>query len=264
MAEAGRILIVDDERQLVSLLGRFFSRLGFTVLTATNGREGLKRAEEEHPDLVLLDVRMPGMDGMQVLRRIRALDRNISVIMITASHETILASEAMALGAHDYITKPIDFAHLERTVLSLFPPPPEPTEPEPTVTEPTVAEPVPPAPALEVEEATERLEQSSPVISGPANPPAAPPRVIPPEAEPAVALASECFRLVEGLTPHRLAQGIEECAARLLASVATGGNGHSYVKTLRLYLQVAQQLGSVTPDDLARLELFCQQVEAGS
>ncbi len=79
-----------------------------------------------------------------------------------------------------------------------------------------------------------------------------------------MALATECFRLVEGLTPHRLAQGIEECAARLLASVATGDNGHPHVKTLRLYLQVAQQLGSVTPDDLARLELFCQQVEARS
>jgi CheY-like chemotaxis protein len=250
----GTILIVDDEAQLVSLLSRFFSRLGFTVLTATNGREGLKRVEEEHPDLVLLDIRMPGMDGMQVLRRIRALDRNISVIMITASHETILASESMALGAYDYITKPIDFPHLERTVLSLFPPPPE----------PTVTEPAAPAPALEGEEATERLDQSSPLIPGLADAPTAPPRVIPPEAEPAVALATECFRLVEGLTPHRLAQGIEECAARLLASVATGGNGHPHVKTLRLYLQVAQQLGSVTPDDLARLELFCQQVEAGS
>jgi CheY-like chemotaxis protein len=255
----GTILIVDDEAQLVSLLSRFFSRLGFTVLTATNGRDGLKQVEEEHPDLVLLDIRMPGMDGMQVLRRIRARSRDIAVIMITAAQDTILASEAMALGAYDYITKPIDFAHLESTVLSLFPPLPEPTEPEPTVTEPA-----PPAPALEVEEATERLEQSSPVMSGLANPPAAPPRVIPPEAERAVALASECFRLVEGLTPHRLAQGIEECAARLLASVATGGNGYSHVKTLRLYLQVAQQLGSVTPDDLARLELFCQQVEAGS
>ena len=264
MTMMGTILIVDDEAQLVSLLSRFFSRLGFTVLTAPNGREGLKRAEEEHPDLVLLDIRMPGMDGMQVLRRIRARAPEISVIMITAAQDTILASESMALGAYDYITKPIDFPHLERTVLSLFPPPPEPTEPEPAVIEPTVAGPAPPAPALEVEEATERLDQSSPLIPGPADAPAAPPRVIPPEAEPAVALATECFRLVEGLTPHRLAQGIEECAARLLASVATGGNGYSHVKTLRLYLQVAQQLGSVTPDDLARLELFCLAVEVGS
>ncbi len=254
MAEVGKILIVDDEAQIVSLLNRFFSRLGFTVLTSNNGREGLKRVEQEHPDLVLLDVRMPGMDGMQVLRHIRARAPEVTVIMITGSTDTVRASESLALGAYDYITKPIDMAYLERTVLSLFPPP----------TEPAVVEPAPAAPILEGEGATELLGESSPSIPGPADAPTAPPLVTAPEAAPAVALVAECFRLAEGLTPSRLGREIEECAMRLLASVATGGNGYPHVKTLGLYLQVAQQLGSATPEDVARLDTLCYVVEAGS
>lgn len=277
MTATGKILIVDDEAQLVSLLGRFFSRLGFTVFTATNGRDGLKRVEEDEPDLVLLDIRMPGLDGMQVLRRIRARSRDIVVIMITASQDAILASEAMALGAYDFITKPIDFAHLERTVLALFPPELEVTEPELTepapsaiVAEAGAAEPLPPPSPLRPEPAG--APTAPPLVSPfaveplppPAETPAVPSFAAAPEPMPVVALVAECFRVADGVTPSRLGRAIEECAARVLESVATGSDGHPHLKTLRLYFEMVRRLEGLSPEQLARLEALREEVAAAS
>ncbi len=111
-----RVLVVDDEPQSVELLCEFLRGKDYQVITAADGPEALRRVKEERPHLILLDVRMPGMDGLEVLRQIREIDREVGVIMVTAVHEEAIGRQALALGAYDYITKPIDLKYLETSV----------------------------------------------------------------------------------------------------------------------------------------------------
>lgn len=116
MNPLGRLLIVDDEEPVVEVLSDYFSGQGYQVGTARNGAEALAAVRRTRPDLVLLDVRMPGIDGVEVLRRIRALDGALPVIMVTANEDVALARETLKIGAFDYVAKPFDFAYLDRTV----------------------------------------------------------------------------------------------------------------------------------------------------
>ncbi|MCK4326391.1 sigma-54-dependent Fis family transcriptional regulator, partial [bacterium] len=101
------ILVVDDES---SVRESFKILLGddYRILTATNGEEAIRNVKEKHFNLVLLDVRMPGMDGIEALRRIKEMDKQLDVIMVTAVKTVRTAVEAMKLGAYDYINKPFD------------------------------------------------------------------------------------------------------------------------------------------------------------
>ena len=112
----GRILIVDDEVTVVEVLSEYFMGQGYTVATAGDGNEALAVAERFQPAVMLLDVRMPGMDGVEVLRRMRARDANIAVIMVTANEDVALARETLKLGAFDYVAKPFDFSYLDQAV----------------------------------------------------------------------------------------------------------------------------------------------------
>ena len=110
MSETGelpRILIIDDDK---SLLESYTVLLEdeFQVYTAESGETGLDLLRHEDVHLVLLDIRLPGIDGMEVLRRIKALDENVDVIMITAVKNVRVAVEAIKLGAYDYIVKPFE------------------------------------------------------------------------------------------------------------------------------------------------------------
>jgi DNA-binding response OmpR family regulator len=116
MTALGRLLIVDDEEPVVEVLSDYFSGQGYQVAIARNGAEALAAVRRSRPDLVLLDVRMPGIDGVEVLRRIRALDAALPVIMVTANEDVALARETLKIGAFDYVAKPFDFAYLDRTV----------------------------------------------------------------------------------------------------------------------------------------------------
>ncbi len=111
-----RVLVVDDEPQSVELLCEFLRGKNYLVTTATDGQEALQRVKEERPHLILLDVRMPGMDGLEVLRQIREIDREVGVIMVTAVHEEEIGRRALKMGAFDFITKPIDLKYLEDSV----------------------------------------------------------------------------------------------------------------------------------------------------
>ncbi len=113
---AGRVLVVDDDPNTVGLLQEFLRAKGYEVLTAGDGVEALRKVKEERPHVILLDVKMPEMDGLEVLRRLREIDREVGVIMITAVDEQEIAREAMALGAFDYIVKPLDLDYLERVL----------------------------------------------------------------------------------------------------------------------------------------------------
>jgi two-component system response regulator (stage 0 sporulation protein F) len=112
----GHLLIVDDEAPVLDVLSEYFATQGYTVDTAANGADALSAVERLHPDLVLLDVRMPGMDGLEVLRKLRELDQRLAVIMVTANEDVALARETLKIGAFDYVSKPFDFRYLDRAV----------------------------------------------------------------------------------------------------------------------------------------------------
>ncbi len=111
-----RVLIVDDEPEAVELLQEFLGAKGYDVITAGDGAEALRKVMDERPHLILLDVRMPKMDGLEALRRIREIDKEVGVIMVTGVTEEEIGRQAMALGAFDYIVKPLDLPYLERSL----------------------------------------------------------------------------------------------------------------------------------------------------
>ena len=112
-----RILVVDDEAQIVRLLQKYFASKGYEVHTAGSGPEAIDRVIDVRPDVVLLDILMPGMGGLDALKEIKKIDPKIGVIMVTAVIDEELAKRALELGADDYITKPIDFDYLETCVM---------------------------------------------------------------------------------------------------------------------------------------------------
>ena len=101
------VLIVDDEKNILLTLSQSLEVLQLETDTATNGEEALAKLKEKDFGLILLDIRMPGMDGMEVLRQVREIRPDIRIIMITAYGTIELAVEAMKLGAVDFIQKPI-------------------------------------------------------------------------------------------------------------------------------------------------------------
>ena len=116
MTRLGRMLIVDDELPVREVLTEYFETQGYAVSTAADGPEAAAAFTRERPDVVLLDIRMPGMDGLQVLKRLREVDAEVAVIMVTANEDVELARETLAVGAFDYVAKPFDFEHLARAV----------------------------------------------------------------------------------------------------------------------------------------------------
>jgi len=114
----GRILIVDDEQTVRDVLAEYFTEQGYAVATAESGRDALKVLESFRPDLVLLDIRMPGIDGVETLRRLREVAPAVSVIMVTANEDVALARDTLKIGAVDYVSKPFDFAYLEQSVMA--------------------------------------------------------------------------------------------------------------------------------------------------
>jgi len=112
-----KILVVDDEPEITEILKNFFERKDYTVFTANNGEAALEVIKDQRPHLVFLDIRMPKMDGLIVLRNIRLIDKSMKVIMVTAIEDDKTVAEAAALGAVDYIRKPFKLDYLERDVI---------------------------------------------------------------------------------------------------------------------------------------------------
>lgn len=110
------ILVVDDEATTRRLMEQTLKKQGYEVLTASNGDEALRRVMEENPSLVLLDIQLPGMDGIEVLQKIREINSDTVVIMATAMDDLKVAVRAMRVGAYDYISKPF---HIDELVLTV-------------------------------------------------------------------------------------------------------------------------------------------------
>lgn len=109
---AKRILVVDDETYIVEILTFNLQREGYEVLTAANGREGLALARTEKPDLILLDIMMPEMDGFAVCEELRKEDKLTPIIMLTAREEEADRVSGLELGADDYVSKPFSVKEL--------------------------------------------------------------------------------------------------------------------------------------------------------
>jgi len=103
-----KVLIVDDEKQLCELLSDFFSENGFFVETSFSGEKALEKIQKDRFSVVLLDIKMPDMDGIEVLKKAKEIDPTLPVIMMTGNVSTSSAVESMRYGAYDYITKPFD------------------------------------------------------------------------------------------------------------------------------------------------------------
>ena len=108
-----KILVIDDEQNIRKMLTRVLSPEGFIVKEADNGFKALERLQEENYSLVLLDLKMPGLNGIETLKKIRENDLNLPVIMMSAYGSILEAVEAMKLGALDYLIKPFDIEELK-------------------------------------------------------------------------------------------------------------------------------------------------------
>jgi DNA-binding NtrC family response regulator len=107
------ILLVDDEAEVLGMLGRFFERQGWVVQRAAEATGAMSLYERERPDLVLLDIGLPGLSGLRFLEVLRARDADATVIMLTGHSDVAMAVEAMRLGAENFLTKPMELGHLE-------------------------------------------------------------------------------------------------------------------------------------------------------
>ena len=107
-----RVLIVDDEKAIVDILEFNLQRDGYETLKAYDGPEGLRMAREENPDLLLLDIMLPGMDGFEVCRTLRGEGNDVPIVMITAREEETDKVFGLEIGADDYVTKPFSMREL--------------------------------------------------------------------------------------------------------------------------------------------------------
>lgn len=114
------VLVIDDDPLIRKTLSSYLSKKGFEALAAEDGEEGIQKYEEHIPDLVILDIRLPDVDGLEVLGRIREKDPNASIIIMTAYDDMKTTIEAIKLGAFEYLVKPLDYVELELTIDKAF------------------------------------------------------------------------------------------------------------------------------------------------
>ncbi len=117
-----KLLIVDDEEDVREFAASFFRKRKIEVLTASSGNEALEKIDKEQPQLVLLDIKMEGKDGIETLQCIKEKNKNIQVIMVTGKkpEEEEIFKQCISLGASDYIHKPLELEELEKVVLSFL------------------------------------------------------------------------------------------------------------------------------------------------
>ena len=113
-----KLLVADDEQKICHLLESFFSERGYQVFLAHDGATALRAIREERPHLIFLDLRMPGVNGLEILREAKLIDQTIKIIVLTAIEDEDTIRQARALGASDYVIKPFSLEYLKEEVLS--------------------------------------------------------------------------------------------------------------------------------------------------
>ena len=112
-----KILTVDDQMGINSFFYEFFTARNYEVFNAISGKEAIKIVEKERPRIILLDINMRGMDGIETLEKIRQIDKEAVIIMVTGVKDDDMMKKAKELGANDYITKPLSLEYLDKVVL---------------------------------------------------------------------------------------------------------------------------------------------------
>ena len=112
-----KILIIDDEADIVEALRLFLTKKGYNVLGTTSVIKGIAMIETEKPKVVFLDIRMPEMSGVEAVKKIREIDKEIGIIMATAVLDEDIARKTIELGASDYIIKPLNLSYLEKSLI---------------------------------------------------------------------------------------------------------------------------------------------------
>lgn len=120
MSETKKVLVVDDEDDVRLFLQDFLSERDLQVGAAASGEEALDAIEQSVPDIILLDLMMPGMDGLECLEQIKKKHPEVNVIMITALNDEARVAKAKKLGAHNYILKPFSLSYLETELTKLL------------------------------------------------------------------------------------------------------------------------------------------------
>ncbi len=115
-----KVLVVDDEESILTLIKFNLEKAGLNVITADEGKKALAKAKEEKPDLIILDIMLPGMDGMEICKRLRKEDNNIPILMLTAKDEEIDKILGLEIGADDYMTKPFSIRELMARVKAML------------------------------------------------------------------------------------------------------------------------------------------------
>ena len=110
-----KLLVVDDEVEILNILTKYLKD-DYAIFTASNGQEGINIFERERPPVIITDIKMPGMDGIEFMRIVKSMDGDAEVIVITGHGDMEIAIESLRLGAVDFLLKPIDFDDLERAI----------------------------------------------------------------------------------------------------------------------------------------------------
>lgn len=118
MQDTNHILVVDDESDVRDLLSKFLTRRGYKVQTAADGEAAIEAIRESRPDIVLLDIRLPKIDGLSVLQRLRDESDDVAIITMSGSADEDTARKSLELGAADFITKPFNLPYLETSLLA--------------------------------------------------------------------------------------------------------------------------------------------------
>ncbi len=112
-----KVLVVDDEPSIVEVLRFFLTRKGCSVQTASDGSAALRAVRAERPDMIFLDLRMPGMSGLEVLRCIREIDQAIVIVVLSGLVDEEMRKLLLDMGAHSCLAKPVDLPSVERTLM---------------------------------------------------------------------------------------------------------------------------------------------------
>lgn len=116
VASAARVLVVDDDPEVRAMLEDFLAQRGYQPRGAADGATAVREIVQAPPDIVLLDIQMPGLSGVEALPTIRAVAPRVAVIMVSGTNDVDVAKRALACGAFDYVVKPIDFSYLTRSL----------------------------------------------------------------------------------------------------------------------------------------------------
>lgn len=110
------ILVVDDEKEICDLFQKFLTQEGYQVFIATNGAEAISLGKRNRLDLALVDIKMPGMDGIEVFQKLKKVKKDMEAIILTGYGTLKTAKEAMRLGAYEYLTKPFDLGLVKNII----------------------------------------------------------------------------------------------------------------------------------------------------